>query len=277
MSLRPLADSARISSLQYVDGSLRSEWAQLLEAGKFRSALAEQVDDIVVLGLFSRITQKPLSRRFLPVLFSGRDIPLDMETIRAFRAITDQKQAHMLVPDQTYDRLLRETDSLGKELWGWGKNKLHLQGDYYARAALFCLMLRVQGASSVYMPHCSLVPVHLKVVQMGQTREASAIFVFFFSSFLSSYFRATLCSVHPGQELFVDYGKDFWGGHCPCNTCERLHHSSTRTSALQPAPSTSAQDDEEGRQIERRAKETVRRCQRRFKDIGKKRGKQAEE
>ncbi|KAJ6568202.1 hypothetical protein B0H10DRAFT_2082196 [Mycena sp. CBHHK59/15] len=344
MSLRPLADSAHIPSLQYVDGSLRSQWAQLLEGGKFRSALAEQVDDIVVLGLFSRITEKPPSRRFLPSLFSGRENPIDLETIREFRAITDLKQAQMLIPNQTYDQLLQATDSLGKELWVWGKNKLRLQGDYYGRAALFWA-LRAYICLIAPWP-----PVHLKVVQIGQTREvgfgvvASRVlypgeYIYECIGLLTTdeatdttelstitcphhhtrhvfwgpirmlnhdctpniqyveiedtraMVAQTLCSIQPGQELFVDYGTDFWAGHCPCNTYERLHHWSAptmgalpspfelrpTTSTLQPTPSTSIQDDSEQRQIERRGKETARRRLRRFKDIGKKKGKQSDE
>ncbi|KAJ7511052.1 hypothetical protein B0H11DRAFT_1899512 [Mycena galericulata] len=162
MPLRAL--TSWLPSTDYADETFRSRWAQSLDGDLFPAETAIQVDDIVTLGLFSRIADKPPSRQFFPELFSQTGAPIDLEVITQFRRIVDDMQDALFRPTPTLEQFERDTVELGRRIWKWGQNKLNLSGDKQGRKALL-------WALRAYLP--LIAPwsaVHLKVVRMGRTR-----------------------------------------------------------------------------------------------------------
>lgn len=134
MPLKPL--TTWVPSTVYIDQSFRSRWAQLLDEERFRAETAVQVDDIVALGLFSRIAEKPVARQFFPELFSKSGPPIDSRVIIEFRAIVEHMQPQLFHSPPTYERFYSDTTELGRRIWAWGRNKLNLSGDMQGRKAL---------------------------------------------------------------------------------------------------------------------------------------------
>ncbi|KAJ7920986.1 hypothetical protein B0H13DRAFT_2318893 [Mycena leptocephala] len=127
MPLQPL--NAWTPSLQYREDSFRSCWARHLHCAMFKATTAIRVDDIVVLGLFSRITTKPVNRRFFPALFSQNKPPIDLKAIRKFREITNKYQAALFNPKPTVAALRTETGALTVELLNWSSDIMSLSDD----------------------------------------------------------------------------------------------------------------------------------------------------
>jgi hypothetical protein len=134
MPLQPL--KAWTPCLEYREASFRSRWARHLDRGSFEASTAIQVDDVVVLGLFSRITPKPLKRQFFPARFSQNKPAIDLEEIKKFREITDKHQAILFNADPSVAGLRNETDVLTTELLNWGSDTMHLSEDDDGHKAL---------------------------------------------------------------------------------------------------------------------------------------------
>ncbi|KAJ7934896.1 hypothetical protein B0H13DRAFT_2481348 [Mycena leptocephala] len=163
MSLQPL--NAWTPSLQYREDSFRSRWARHLHCAMVKATTAIRVDDIVVLGLFSRITTKPVNRRFFPALFSQNKPPIDLEAIRKFREITNKYQAALFNPEPTVAALRTGTGALTVELLNWGSDIMNLSDDDSGHEALLWALQVYIGLISPWSP------VKLKVLPLGITAE----------------------------------------------------------------------------------------------------------
>ncbi|KAJ7656714.1 hypothetical protein DFH06DRAFT_1198321 [Mycena polygramma] len=271
MSLAPLTEQSCPPHLQS-NPSFASQWAGELEGGQFKTATAIQVDDTVVIGLFSRITSKSIERQFFPALFSTGGPPINLAQVREFRRIVDGMGRGLFPERPTVQGFRLTTGELHRQLWTWGKNRMNLAGDANGSKAL---KWALQAYLVVIAPWSS---VKLKVVRMGRdevpgfglvaTRyiakdeyiyEAIGLYTTDFSadhSFLSTIAcprhrtphvfwgpirlinhdcipnveyievrdtRAMVVQasrpIQAGEELFVNYGRDFWEGPCPCRTC----------------------------------------------------------
>ncbi|KAJ7613359.1 hypothetical protein DFH06DRAFT_1307939 [Mycena polygramma] len=270
MSLAPVTQSC--PSHAHSDPSFASQWAGELEDAQFKTATAIQVDDTVVMGLFSRITPKSIKREFFPALFSSVGQPINLTQVREFRSIVDGMGRELFPEPPTVQNFRRTTGELHRRLWMWGKYKMNLAGDANGGRAL---KWALQAYLVIIAPWSS---VRLKVVRMGREDEpgfglvasrhidmgeyiyeAIGLYTIDFStdhSFLSTidcprhgtphvfwgpirlinhdcrpnveYIEVAgtramivqaLRPIQVGEELFVDYGRDFWEGPCPCRTC----------------------------------------------------------
>ncbi|KAJ7775889.1 hypothetical protein B0H14DRAFT_2964314 [Mycena olivaceomarginata] len=154
MPLRP--QERYVVSMEYKDDSFPSKLALLLQEASFKAATAVQVDDIVILGLFSRIASKPVKRQFMPSLLSASGPPIDLDVVKP-EAVADNQTP--------YEGFVKETEVLVRELWKWGKNKFNLSGDSNGRKALL-------WAIRAYLPLIApWAPVHLQVRPMGAFGE----------------------------------------------------------------------------------------------------------
>ncbi|KAJ7923721.1 hypothetical protein B0H13DRAFT_1864705 [Mycena leptocephala] len=163
MPLQPL--NAWTPSPQYREDSFRSRWARHLHCAMFKATTAIRVDDNVVLGLFSRMTTKPVNRRFFPALFSQNKPPIDLEAIRKFREITNKYQPALFNPEPTVAALRTETGALTVELLNWGSDIMSLSDDDSGHEALLWALQVYRGLISPWSP------VKLKVLSLGITAE----------------------------------------------------------------------------------------------------------
>ncbi|KAJ7191913.1 hypothetical protein B0H12DRAFT_1246226 [Mycena haematopus] len=361
MALQSL--TASIPSLDYREDSFRSRLAQQLDKGSFRASTAILVDDLVVLGLFSRIATKPLKRRFFPALFTKNEAPIHGESVKRFREITDRHLGELFAKEELSIRTLNKAiDSMTRDLLQSGSGAMDLNGNPEGRPALlwyffyfsFVSKNPVKGASRALKAYLGLIapwsPVHLKVLPMGigaemgfgavaQRTFATGEYIYELiglftpdyveghtelstitcphhhtphvfwgpirmvnhdckpnvqvcasklltvTSNLPQYIEVTnrramvvaaLRDIQPGEELFCDYGKNFWKGPCPCNSCAG-HSASTAhqvlISAIAPPtapPTKEEQQDIERRRAEKAEKERERNQQRRARNVAKK-------
>ncbi|KAJ6497601.1 hypothetical protein C8R45DRAFT_983543 [Mycena sanguinolenta] len=153
------------ASLEYRDSSFRSKWARHLDSGHFQASTAVLVDDIVVLGLFSRITTKPVKRRFFPALFSMNEAPINLEAVKKFREIAETQLGTLFNTEPSVAALRNSTHLIATGLLNWGAEIMHLSGIEDGHEAL------VWGLQAYLALIAPWSPVRLKVVQMGVEAE----------------------------------------------------------------------------------------------------------
>ncbi|KAJ7920320.1 hypothetical protein B0H13DRAFT_2423362 [Mycena leptocephala] len=293
-------------SLQYRKDSFRSRWTRHLHCALFKATTAIRVDDIVVLGLFSRITTKPVNRRFFLALFSQNKPPIDLEAIRKFRGITNKYQAALFNSEPTVAALRTETGALTVELLNWGSDIMNLSDDDSGHEALLWALQAYIGLISPWSP------VKLKVLPLGITAEPGFgvehtalstitcprhqtrhIFWGPISMVNHDYspnlqyvevtgqramVACALRNIQIGEELVFDYGRDFWEGSCPCKTCNMAQSSTplvaqqqTAITAVPIVPATEAEQLERQRMRAEKAERERQRKKKMFAKTGARR------
>lgn len=112
-----------IPALRWQEGSsLRARWVDLLTRGVFNARLGCQVDDIVVMGLFSQMGRKARHR---PARMS-KEPQINPDDIPYFRAIFERRKSQLFAGEDYHD-LRDQTVELFQELWAWGARGLNLQ------------------------------------------------------------------------------------------------------------------------------------------------------
>ncbi|KAJ7928672.1 hypothetical protein B0H13DRAFT_2311289 [Mycena leptocephala] len=286
-------------SLQYREYSFRSRWARHLHCAMFKATTAIRVDDIVVLGLFSRITTKPVNRRFFPALFSQNKPLIDLEAIRKFREITNKYQAALFNPEPTvaagHEALLWALQAYIGLISPWSPMKLKVLPLGITAEPGFGVVARRAFSTGEYIfeligllttdyveEHTALstitYPRHqTRHIFWGPIRmvnhDCSPNFQYVEVTGQRAMVACALRNIQIGEELVFDYGRDFWEGSCPCKTCN-MAQSATLLVAQQQTPITavpivSATEVEQLERQRMRAEKAERERQRKKKRFAK--------
>ncbi|KAJ7440283.1 hypothetical protein B0H11DRAFT_2099728 [Mycena galericulata] len=159
----PLPPLVRMGpSIEYATNEFASAWARVLDKEVVGAHTATRVDDIVVLGLFSRITNKPVSRRFFPALNSTTGPPIDLNLITEFRGIVNSMQGQVLRLQTHLNTLREDTRELTRRILGMGIDRLNLEG---CQDVFPAMKWALRAYLTLIAPWSA---VRLKVVRMGQ-------------------------------------------------------------------------------------------------------------